>query len=98
MTALPIGPQQEDPLDPEGILRKLPERERDGFLHAYREAVAAARDPAGWKNLQRTLRAWRALAIAANRPGFYEAQEMALAGTGTGMLLEDAVRLYRRDE
>jgi hypothetical protein len=45
----------------------------------------------------RTLRAWRALAIAVNRPGFYEAQEMVLAGTGTGMLLEDAVRLYRRD-
>jgi hypothetical protein len=96
MTAMPVGPQQEDPLDPEGILRKLPERERDGFLRAYQEAIAEARDPAGWKNLQRTLRAWRALAIAANRPGFYEAQELALAGTGVGMLLEDAVRLYHR--
>ena len=96
VTAMPVDPQQEDPLDPEGILRKLPERERDSFLRAYQEAIAEAQDPAGWKNLQRTLRAWRALAIAANRPGFYEAQELALAGTGVGMLLEDAVRLYRR--
>ena len=32
------------------------------------------------------------MAIAANRPGFYEAQEAALTGTGGGMLLEDYVR------
>ncbi|MGH3184754.1 MAG: DUF6247 family protein, partial [Streptosporangiaceae bacterium] len=81
---------------PERILRALPERERADFLHAYRDAVAGAQDPAGWKNLQRTLRVWRGLAIAANQPGFYEAQELALAGTGAGLLLEDAVRLYRR--
>jgi hypothetical protein len=30
-----------------------------------------------------------------NRPGFYETQEAALAGTGGGMLLEDYIRLRR---
>ena len=33
MSALPVDPpQQEDPLDPEQILRTLPERERETFL------------------------------------------------------------------
>jgi hypothetical protein len=35
------------------------------------------------------------MVIAANRPGFYEAQEAALTGTGGGMLLEDYIRLRR---
>ena len=34
------------------------------------------------------------MVIAVNRPGFYEAQEAALTGTG-GMLLEDYIRLRR---
>jgi hypothetical protein len=33
------------------------------------------------------------MVIAVNRPGFYEAQEAALAGTGGGMLLEDHIGL-----
>jgi hypothetical protein len=35
------------------------------------------------------------MVIAMNRPGFYEAQEAALAGNGSGMLLEDSIRLRR---
>ena len=62
---------------------------------AYREALDGARDPAGWGNLRRVLRLWSGMAIAVNRPGFYEAQEAALAGTGGGMLLEDYIRLHR---
>ena len=65
------------------------------FLAAYREALDGARDPAGWGNLRRVLRLWSGMVIATNRPGFYEAQEAALAGTGGGMLLEDYVRLRR---
>jgi hypothetical protein len=53
--------------------------------------VDGARDPAGWKHLQRFLRLWAGRAISANRPGFYEAQARALAGTGEGMLLNDAL-------
>jgi hypothetical protein len=85
----------EDPLDPQWILRELPDRERANFLAAYREALDGARDPAGWGHLRRVLRLWSGVVIAANRPGFYEAQETALTGTGGGMLLEDYIRLRR---
>ncbi len=85
--------EREDPLDPQRILRELPGRERANFLAAYREALDGARDPAGWGNLRRVLRLWSGMVIAANRPGFYEAQEAALSGTGGGMLLEELGRL-----
>jgi Family of unknown function (DUF6247) len=85
----------EDPLDPQRILRELPDREHANFLAAYREALDGARDPAGWTHLRRVLRLWSGMVIATNRPGFYEAQEAALAGTGGGMLLEDYIRLRR---
>ena len=65
------------------------------FLAAYREALDGARDPAGWGNLRRVLRLWSGMVIAANRPGFYEAQEAALTGTGGGMLLEDYIQMRR---
>jgi hypothetical protein len=87
--------QYEDPLDPLRILRELPSRERTNFLAAYREALDGARDPAGWGQLRRVLRIWSGMVIAASRPGFYEAQEAALTGTGGGMLLEDYIRLRR---
>ena len=95
VTARPIDSQQEDPLDPERILRALPDREHETFLAQYRQAVDGAHDPAGWKHLKRFLRLWAGRAIAANRPGFYEARDRALAGTGGGMLLDDAIRQYR---
>ena len=96
MSALPVGPsQQEDPLDPEQILRSLPERERETFLAEYRRAVDGANDPAGWPELRRFLRLWAWRAIAVAEPGYYEARELARAGRGGGMLLEDALRQYR---
>ena len=70
VTALPVDSQQEDPLDPERILRVLPDREHETFLAQYRQAVDGAHDPAGWKHLKRFLRLWAGRAIAANRPGF----------------------------
>jgi hypothetical protein len=93
--ALSADSQQEDPLDPERILRVLPDREHETFLAQYRQALEGAYDPAGWKHLQRFLRRWAGRAIAASRPGFYEARDRALAGTGGGMLLDDAIRQYR---
>ena len=96
MSALPVDPpQREDPLDPERILRSLPDRERETFLAEYRRAVDEARDPAGWPELRRFLRLWSFRAIAVNQPGYYEAWEQASAGTGGGMLLQDAIKLYR---
>ena len=95
MSALPVNPvPREDPLDPESILRALPERERETFLAEYRRAVDGAHDPAGWPELRRFLRLWAWRAIAVAEPGYYEAWERTRAGTGGGMLLEDALRQY----
>ena len=88
-------PQHQDPLDPERILRALPDRERETFLAEYQRAMDEARDPAGWPELRRFLRLWALRAIAVAEPGYYEARERARAGTGGGMLLEDALRQYR---
>src|SRR5271154_1579635 len=77
LSALPAHLGQEDSLDPERILRilrVLPDRARETFLAQYRRAADGARDPAGWKHVQRFLRLWAGRAISANRPGFYEAR------------------------
>jgi len=95
MTALPVDPEGEDSLDPERILRVLPEGERATFLIQYQRAVDTAREPAGWKDLQRFLRLWALRAIAVAQPGYYEAWEATRTGTGGGMLLEDAIRQHR---
>jgi hypothetical protein len=96
VTALPADlPQQEDPLNPQRILHALPESERETFLAEYRQAVDDARDPAGWPELRRFLRLWAMRAIAMTEPGYYEAWEQANTGAGGGMLLEDAIKLYR---
>jgi Family of unknown function (DUF6247) len=64
MSAEPV--HVEEPDDPVVILRDLPERERSQFLRQYHEAVDAAHDPAGYRQLQRLLHAWR-LTVAATR-------------------------------
>jgi hypothetical protein len=93
--ALPAEPPHEDPLDPERIIRVLPESEQAVFLAQYRRAVEVARDPAGWKDLRRFLRLWAMRAIAVAEPGYYEARDNARAGTGAGMLLDHAIQHYR---
>jgi Family of unknown function (DUF6247) len=95
VTALPADPpQQEDPLNPERILRSLPERERETFLAEYRRAVDDARDPTRWPELRRFLRLWAWRAVAVTEPGYYEAWDGARTGTGGGMLLADALQQY----
>jgi Family of unknown function (DUF6247) len=79
MSAEPV--QVEDPNDPEAILRDLPERERAEFLRQYHQAVDAAHDPAGYRQLQRLLHAWRLTVIAVSRAGYY--QELAAVRNGT---------------
>jgi hypothetical protein len=78
MSADPV--QVEDPNDPEVILRDLPERERAEFLRQYHEAVDAAHDPVGYRQLQRLLHAWRLTVIATSRAGYYE--ELAAVQNG----------------
>jgi hypothetical protein len=46
--------------------------DRAEFLRQCHAAVDAAHDPAGYRQLQRLLRAWRLTAIAASRAGYYE--------------------------
>jgi uncharacterized protein DUF6247 len=70
MSAEPV--QVEDPNDPAVILRDLPERERAEFLRQHHEAVDAAHDPVGYRQLQRLLHAWRLTVIATSRAGYYE--------------------------
>jgi hypothetical protein len=94
VSALPAEPPP-SPLDPVRILDSLPESDRDAFLAAYREAHAAAADPEGFSALLRILRLWRGHALMAARPGYREAREAALAGTGRWVPLDEAVRQIR---
>jgi hypothetical protein len=57
--------------------------------------VDGAHDPAGWKHLRRFLRLWAMRAAAVAQPGYYEARDLARAGTGGGMLLDDALPQHR---
>jgi hypothetical protein len=87
--------EREDPLDPQRILDQLPVDERGFFLDQYRDAVENARDPAGWKQLRRVLLRWRFHADAVGDPTYRGALDPARRPAGSGMLLEDAVRVYR---
>jgi hypothetical protein len=89
MSAQPV--HEEDPRDPAVILRDLPERERAEFLRQYRDAVEAARDPAGYANLQRVLRVWSLATVATNQPGYYEAIEDAKNGIGEVHPFDEAI-------
>ena len=87
--------EREDPLDPQQILDQLPADERGFFLDQYRDAVENARDPAGWKQLRRVLLRWRSHADAVVDPAYRDALDGARGSVSGGMLLEDAVRVYR---
>jgi hypothetical protein len=87
MSADPV--EVEDPNDPEMILRDLPQQERAEFLRQYHEAVDAAHDPAGYRQLQRLLRAWRLTVIASSRAGYYEELAAVQDGTAQTTAAED---------
>jgi hypothetical protein len=84
-------PVPDDPYDPEAILRDLPEQERGEFLRQYRAAVDAAREPVGHRQLQRVLHAWRLVAVAVSRPGYYEDLAAVLNGTAHTVPAEVAI-------
>ena len=89
MSAEPV--HVEDPDDPEVILRDLPERERAQFLHQYHQAVDAAHDPAGYRQLKRLLHTWRLTVIAARQPGYYEELDAVRSGTARTTPVEEAI-------
>lgn len=82
--------QVEDPNDPQVILRDLPKQEHAEFLRQYHEAVDAAHDPAGYRQLQRLLHAWRLMVIAASRPGYYDELQEVQNGTARTIPAEHA--------
>ena len=89
MSAEPV--HVEDPDDPEVILRDLPERERAQFLHQYHEAVDAAHDPAGYRQLKRLLHTWRLTVIATRQPGYYEELDAVRSGAARTTPVEEAI-------
>lgn len=89
MSAEPV--HVEDPDDPEVLLRDLPERERAQFLRQYHEAVDAAHDPAGYRQLRRLLHAWRLTVIATRQPGYYEDLDAVRSGTARTAPAEEAI-------
>jgi hypothetical protein len=91
VSAEPIDYLAEDPRDPQWILRKLPERERAEFLRQYRGAVDAARDPAGYADLQRVLQVWSLAVVATNQPGYYETVEAVRAGAVTTVPIDAVI-------
>jgi hypothetical protein len=82
---------ESDPDDPELILRDLPEGERAEFLRQYHEAVDAAHDLAGYRQLRRLLHAWRLTAIATSRPGYYEELDAVRTGTARTTPADEAI-------
>jgi Family of unknown function (DUF6247) len=93
MSAEPV--QDEDPNDPQVILQDLPEQERAQFLLQYHEAVDAAHDPAGYRQLQRLLQAWRLTVIATSRVGYYEELEAVRNGTARTVPADEAIPGWR---
>lgn len=75
MTAQPVDDY--DPDDPVEILRVLPVRFHKQFLAEYAAAVAGARRPEEYRQLQHLLRLWRLSAVAFSDPG-YEARRQAV--------------------
>src|SRR5262249_44406413 len=83
--------QDEDPNDPQVILRDLPEQERAQFLRQYHQAVDGARDPAGYRSLQRLLHTWRLTVIATNSSGYYEELESVRNRTARAVPAGEAI-------
>jgi hypothetical protein len=91
MTAQPLH-HQEDPQDPQVILRDLPQREREEFLRQYQAAVdAARRDVSRYKDLRQLLRHWSLVVVATNLPEYYENLDAVRGGTATTVPAHEAV-------
>jgi Family of unknown function (DUF6247) len=86
MTAEPIGHE-----DPQVILRRLPEHEREFFLHQYHAAVDEAHQPAGYRRLQEFLHAWSVRVIAVNQPGYRDELEEVSKGTAETVPIEQVI-------
>jgi hypothetical protein len=90
VSAQPI--HEEDPQDPQVILRGLPPQERTEFLRQYhRAAEDASRDVARYKDLQAVLRRWRLVVVAVNQPRYHEDLEAVKNGTARTVPIEAVI-------
>ena len=82
--------------DPERILRRLPEAERERFLGEYRTALDAAHEVWRWRHLQEVLARWELVATATSKPGYAQALEEARTGAGQYVSLEELIARRQR--
>ncbi|GLZ04839.1 hypothetical protein Acsp03_23050 [Actinomadura sp. NBRC 104412] len=73
-------PLENNPLDPEDILRRLPQDERERFIRDYRSALDAAHELWRYQQLQDVLRLWHLRATAYASPDFAQRAEQARSG------------------
>lgn len=82
--------------DPEEILVRLPERQRERFLADYRAAmVAAAHETWRWRQLAETLELWHLRSLAYSAPGYEQARAEAAAGV-PGVSAEEVIPGWSR--
>lgn len=71
--------------------RSLPDQYHAQFLAEYDAAVAGARRPEQYRQLQHVLRLWRLRAAAYSDPDFEARLESARSGAGDGVPIEEIV-------
>ena len=75
--------------DPEDILLRLPEAERELFLAEYRAALDAAHEVWRYRQLQEVLTRWNLVAIATSQPGYAEALAEARDAATPGVTIDE---------
>jgi hypothetical protein len=95
MSQMPLDDLPRMP-DPERILRRLPEAERERFLSEYRTALDAAHEVWRYRHLQELLARWELVATATSKPGYAQAREEVRTGAGQYVSLEDVIARRQR--
>lgn len=92
VSAQPVH-HEPDPRDPEVILARLADGERDAFLREYRKAAqAAAQDPHAYKELRRVLAVWSLIADTEEDPAYHQALAAVRAGE-PGLSIDQVTRM-----
>lgn len=95
MSQMPLHDPPGTP-DPERILHRLPEAERERFLSEYRTGLDAAHEVWRWRHLQELLTRWELVATAVSKPGYAQALDEARTGAGKYVSLEDVIARRHR--
>ena len=91
MTTQPVE-LEPDPRDPDVILARLPERERERFLREYEAAAdAAVHEVWRFKQLRELLHVWHLRSIAYSKPDYYSRWDEIQQGGEEYVTLEQVV-------